>query len=30
LDQDRVVHPRLLPGMAFTPKATAQNEESAE
>ena len=26
LDQDRVVRPRLLPGMAFTPRKAARNE----
>jgi tetratricopeptide (TPR) repeat protein len=30
LDQDRVVRPRLLPGMPFTPRKTAKNEEDAE
>jgi Tfp pilus assembly protein PilF len=30
LEQDRVVRPRLLPGMPFTPRKTARNEEDAE
>jgi hypothetical protein len=30
LDQDRVVRPRLLPGMPFTPKKAARTEEDAE
>jgi hypothetical protein len=30
LDQDRVVHPRLLPGMAFVPRKTANSEGDAE
>jgi len=30
LAQDRVVRPRLLPGMPFTPRKTARTEEDAE
>ena len=30
LDQDRVVRPRLLPGMPFTPRKAAGTEEDAE
>jgi len=30
LDQDRVVRPRLLPGMPFTPRKAANGEEDAE
>jgi hypothetical protein len=30
LDQDRVVRPRLLPGMPFTPRKAARTEEDAE
>jgi tetratricopeptide (TPR) repeat protein len=30
LDQDRVVRPRLLPGMPFTPRKAAMNKEDAE
>ena len=30
LDQDRVVRPRLLPGMAFVPRKAATNEGDAE
>jgi hypothetical protein len=30
LDQDRVVHPRLLPGMAFVPRKTANSEGDVE
>jgi len=30
LDQDKVVHPRLLPGMPFTPRKTANSEEEEE
>jgi len=30
LDQDRVVHPRLLPGMAFVPRKTADSEGDVE
>jgi hypothetical protein len=30
LDQDRVVRPRLLPGMPFTPSKAARAEEDAE
>jgi hypothetical protein len=30
LDQDRVVRPRLLPGMPFTPKKAARTGEDAE
>jgi hypothetical protein len=30
LDQDRVVRPRLLPGMAFVPRKTAPNEGDVE
>ena len=30
LDQDRVVRPRLLPGMPFTPRKAANNEGDAE
>jgi hypothetical protein len=30
LDQDRVVRPRLLPGMPFTPRKVARTEEDAE
>jgi hypothetical protein len=30
LDQDRVVRPRLLPGMAFIPRRKANSEGDAE
>jgi tetratricopeptide (TPR) repeat protein len=30
LDQDRVVRPRLLPGMPFTPRKKANDEEDAQ
>jgi hypothetical protein len=30
MDQDRVVRPRLLPGMPFTPRKAAHSEEDAE
>jgi hypothetical protein len=30
LEQDRIVRPRVLPGMAFTPRKSAENEEVAE
>jgi tetratricopeptide (TPR) repeat protein len=30
LDQDRVVRPRLLPGMPFTPRKATKSEEDAE